>query len=41
MEIVGKVELTFIKDRNVNKLRVNLIKNDRIFGFIKPTNFWR
>jgi|YelNatPaOPRAMG01_1025707.scaffolds.fasta_scaffold13452_6 hypothetical protein len=41
METVGKVELVFLKDRNVNKVRVNLIKNDRIFGFIKPTNFWR
>jgi|GEM_PF-6717822 hypothetical protein len=41
METIGKVELVFIKDRDVNKIRVNLIKKDKVFGFIKPTNFWR
>jgi hypothetical protein len=41
MEIVGTIELTFIRDRNINKIRVNLIKDGAIFGFIKPTNLWK
>lgn len=41
MEKVGKIEITFVRDRGMNKISVNLIKDDRVFGFIKPVNFWR
>jgi len=30
------LEISLIKDRNLIKWRVNLVKGDRIFGWIKP-----
>lgn len=33
---VARVEMAMLEDRGTNKLRVNLMKDGRIFGFIRP-----
>jgi hypothetical protein len=33
---VARVEMAMLEDRGISKLRVNLMKNGRIFGFIRP-----
>jgi hypothetical protein len=35
---VKGVEISFIEDRGIIKRRINLIKNDAIFGCLKPVN---
>lgn len=36
MEEMATVIETLLDDRGFRKVRINLIKNNRIFGFIKP-----
>jgi hypothetical protein len=38
MKEYGKLEMSmsFIEDRNVPKVMVNMVKEGRLFGFIKP-----
>jgi len=38
MYTIAKMEMTHLRDRGVNKLRVNFIKDNHIFGFIRPVN---
>jgi len=35
MKEVGRVEITFLKDRGFNKVRVNLIREDQVIGFMR------
>jgi len=32
---IARLEISLIDDRGFKKLRTNLVKNNRIFGFIK------
>jgi hypothetical protein len=36
MDEIASVQMNLMRDRNVLKCRVNIIKGGRIFGFIKP-----
>ena len=36
MNELASVHATLIRDRNVLKWRVNLVRDGRVFGFIKP-----
>ncbi len=36
MKELASIHLTLFKDREVKKIRISVIKGDRIFGFIKP-----
>jgi hypothetical protein len=40
IEEVAIISASLIKDRNVLKVRINLKKNNRIFGFIKPIKYF-
>ena len=33
---IARAEMTMLEDRGVSKMRVNLMKDGRIFGFIRP-----
>ena len=35
MKEIGKMEITFFRDRGFTKVRINLIKQDRIIGFLR------
>jgi len=36
MNELADVHMTLIKDRNVLKWRMNVVKGNRMFGFIRP-----
>jgi hypothetical protein len=36
MKEIKKIEITLVEDRNLLKWRVNLVKDNLIFGCIKP-----
>jgi hypothetical protein len=36
MKEIATAQMSLINDRNVLKWRVNLVKGDRLFGFIRP-----
>ena len=36
MKEKGMVVIKFLEDRGFEKVRVNMIKDDKIWGFIKP-----
>lgn len=38
MEKIAHVEISFLIDRGIKKVRINLMKNNRIFGFLVPVN---
>ncbi len=38
MTKLGTLEISLIKDRNLVKWRVNLVKGNHIFGWIKPVS---
>jgi len=38
MEELKGIQITLVKDRNILKWRVNLIKGNVIFGWLKPVN---
>jgi hypothetical protein len=33
---LGEITIELIRDRGLNKIRVNVIKGNRVQGFIKP-----
>lgn len=33
---VAQAEIAMLEDRGIRKIRVNLYKNGRIFGFMRP-----
>ncbi len=38
MEEIATAHLSLLNDRGFKKLRVNIIKKDRIIGFLKPVS---
>jgi hypothetical protein len=36
MKVLREVKISLIEDRNILKWNVQLVKDGRIFGFIKP-----
>jgi len=36
MEEIAAISMSLLRDRQQLKWRVNLIKNGRVFGFLKP-----
>jgi hypothetical protein len=38
MENISSIHISLINDRGQMKWRVNLIKGNKIFGFLKPVN---
>jgi hypothetical protein len=36
MKEIASITTTIMEDRGFKKVRVNMVKNDKIFGFIKP-----
>jgi len=38
MEEIATAHLSLMNDRGVKKLRVNLVRKDKIVGYIKPIN---
>lgn len=36
MKEYGRFEICIVNDRNIPKVKVNLVRKDRIFGFLKP-----
>jgi len=36
MEEIGSVNITLIQDRGLKKVRVNYVKDNRVFGFLRP-----
>ena len=41
MEEIATAYLTLMDDRGTKKLRVNLIKKDKIVGYLKPINTFK
>jgi len=37
MREIGTVVIDLVEDRGKKKIRMNFIKEDRVFGFLKPT----
>jgi hypothetical protein len=38
LKVLRKIEIELVKDRNILKWRVNLIKDNLIFGWLKPVS---
>jgi hypothetical protein len=36
MEEIGSVNITLIRDRGLKKVRINCIKGNHVFGFLRP-----
>ena len=36
MEEIANGEISLVVDRGIKKYRMNIVKSDRIFGFLKP-----
>jgi hypothetical protein len=38
---IARAEMVMLKDRGISKMRINLIKDGHIFGFIRPISLER
>ena len=36
MKKIGTIVTNLLEDRGVKKIRVNVVREDRIFGFLRP-----
>lgn len=40
MEKIAVAEIALLNDRGIKKFRVNFIKDNKVFGFLKPVKYF-